>query len=347
MEGENERIEEVEKVEWKSESEGEGRVKREKIDGGRDEENVSLCILFEGHNGIENRTSLHLLRNKREKKEEEEEENTTESTPPSSPSSNVGLILLVVFLVLLLLLAVGAIIYLITRFSRYVRRKEEEERKKKEEGIKERGIEMKEKEVVSSGEIYGDSMGKFEKEEEDDKEIKKEEEKKEDENCSSTGYLLPPARITRVAVQKETEAEKRMIELSEEEEKKKKEEEEKKKKEEEEKKKMEEEEEREKERERAPPSTSSLSFIIDGLSCFEPFEIEVVSSLDTVLNFILHPEKRMKLKEREREGERLCCRIIPLLLHILPMEEEERERWLIGFGPIGIVKNVENEFILF
>jgi hypothetical protein len=97
---------------------------------------------------------------------------------------------------------------------------------------------------------------------------------------------------------------------------------------------------------RYPPSTSSLSFIIDGLSCFEPFEIEIVSSLDTLLNFILHPEKRMKFQEREREGERLCLRIIPLLLHILSMEEEERWRWLIGFGPIGIVKNVENEFVI-
>jgi hypothetical protein len=97
---------------------------------------------------------------------------------------------------------------------------------------------------------------------------------------------------------------------------------------------------------RYPPSTSSLSFIIDGLSCFEPFEIEIVSSLDTLLNFILHPEKRMKYLEREREGERLCLRIIPLLFHILSMEEEERRRWLVGFGPVGIVKNVENEFVV-
>jgi hypothetical protein len=83
------------------------------------------------------------------------------------------------------------------------------------------------------------------------------------------------------------------------------------------------------------------------LSCFEPFEIEIVSSLDTLLNFILHPEKRMNFKEREREGERMCLRIIPLLLHILSMEEEERrDRWLIGFGPLGIVKNVENEFVI-
>jgi hypothetical protein len=28
------------------------------------------------------------------------------------------------------------------------------------------------------------------------------------------------------------------------------------------------------------------------------------------------------------------------------MEEEERWRWLIGFGPIGIVMNVENEFVV-
>jgi hypothetical protein len=55
----------------------------------------------------------------------------------------------------------------------------------------------------------------------------------------------------------------------------------------------------------------------------------------------------MKYLQREREGERFCLRIIPLLLHILSMEyEEERERWLIGFGPIGIVKNVENEFVI-
>jgi hypothetical protein len=38
--------------------------------------------------------------------------------------------------------------------------------------VKARGIEMKENEVVVSGEVYGDSMGTFEKEEED-KEIKK------------------------------------------------------------------------------------------------------------------------------------------------------------------------------
>jgi hypothetical protein len=137
-----------------------------------------------------------------------------------------------------------------------------------------------------------------------------------------------------------------MEEISPEEEKKKKEEEEAKKKEEEEKKKREEEEEREREREKTPQTTSSLSFIIDGLSCFEPFEIEIVSSLDTLLNFILHPEKRMNFKEREREGERMCFRIIPLLLHILSLEEEERWRWLIGFGPMGIVKNVENEFVI-
>jgi hypothetical protein len=28
------------------------------------------------------------------------------------------------------------------------------------------------------------------------------------------------------------------------------------------------------------------------------------------------------------------------------MEEEERRRWLVGFGPLGIVKNVENEFVI-
>jgi hypothetical protein len=94
-----------------------------------------------------------------------------------------------------------------------------------------------------------------------------------------------------------------MREKTPEEEQKEKEEEEKKRKEKEEKKRREEEEERERERERAPPSTSSLSFIIDGLSCFEPFEIEIVSSLYTLLNFILHPEKRMKYLERERRRE--------------------------------------------
>jgi hypothetical protein len=27
-------------------------------------------------------------------------------------------------------------------------------------------------------------------------------------------------------------------------------------------------------------------------------------------------------------------------------EEEERDQWLIGFGPIAIVRNVENEFVI-
>jgi hypothetical protein len=83
---------------------------------------------------------------------------------------------------------------------------------------------------------------------------------------------------------------------------------------------------------------------VDGLSCEDPFEKETVDERDSLLSFILSKED-MNCEERKREGMELCEKIIPLLLHILSLGEEGR-KWLIGFGPMGIVRCGDDEYVV-
>jgi hypothetical protein len=72
------------------------------------------------------------------------------------------------------------------------------------------------------------------------------------------------------------------------------------------------------EKETVPPlcgglSTTSLSFLVDGLSCVEPFEKETVDSRDTLLSFILSKKEHFHLLERMRNAIKFCEKIIPLV----------------------------------
>jgi hypothetical protein len=75
-------------------------------------------------------------------------------------------------------------------------------------------------------------------------------------------------------------------------------------------------------------STTSLTFLVDGLSCVEPFEKEIVDHRDTILSFILSKENHVHYSERRRWIIEMCSKIIPLVLHILSMGEYGCE-WLI------------------
>jgi hypothetical protein len=91
-------------------------------------------------------------------------------------------------------------------------------------------------------------------------------------------------------------------------------------------------------------TTTTLTFLVDGLSCAEPFEKEIVDQRDTLLSFILSKHEHVHYSERMRSAIKLCEKIIPLVFHILSMGEYGFE-WLIGFGPIGIVKSGEDNFV--
>jgi hypothetical protein len=89
-EGKNEGLKEIEKVEWKSEEEGEGRIEKDEIDGRRDEEEVFLCLIFEGEGSVGKQTERHLIRNKIEKKKEDADDDDGKSTESNNPNEEGG-----------------------------------------------------------------------------------------------------------------------------------------------------------------------------------------------------------------------------------------------------------------
>jgi hypothetical protein len=225
--------------------------------------------------------------------------------------------------------------------------------KKKEKTTRENGIEMFEK---KENEWSPYSTGMIQEKEDERGEKEKEEEKKEEE-YSSTDQLLPFAAIP-IPPQKMTEVEKRILDnpsnearitLVNEGERKKKEEEEKKKNEEE-KKKQEEEEKKiieEKIKGWSPlgDSTSSLTSLVDGMSCFPPFSNEVVCSLDNVLNEAKIRHKKFNYEKRVEECKKMIVQLCDVCEYLLELGEE-REKYLVGFGALGVVQNVEKDYVV-
>jgi hypothetical protein len=88
-----------------------------------------------------------------------------------------------------------------------------------------------------------------------------------------------------------------------------------------------------------------LTFLAYGMSCVEPFEKEIVDQRDTLLSFILTKHEHIHHSDRMMYAIKFCEKIIPLVLHILSIGEYEFE-WLHGFGPIGIGKSGEVNYVI-
>jgi hypothetical protein len=215
------------------------------------------------------------------------------------------------------------IIVLYSRYNKYIRRVEEEKRKQNEGCVKDGGVEMLEKLPVWSADIIGGGLGQL-------SELGCSEMEKEDENCSSSADLLPnEVKLISVSpsscLREEKNAEEPPSYSSSPE--------------------MKMEKGEEGVSINCGESTTSLTFLVDGLSCEDPFEKEIVDGRDTLLSFILSEEENDNYSERMGEVVKLCEKIIPLLMHILSLGEEG-SKWLIGFGPIGIVKNGDDYFVV-
>jgi hypothetical protein len=147
-------LEKVKNVEWKSEVSGEGRVEKNVIDERGDEEEVFLCLIFNGEGVNGKQTERHLVRNKIEKKDDGKNDDgdgpSTQSTNPSEGEGNVGFILLIVFLSICLIGAIAFILFILIRYKRFRRQVEEEKMKRSEITTKENGMELKEKESVGN-----------------------------------------------------------------------------------------------------------------------------------------------------------------------------------------------------
>jgi hypothetical protein len=176
-EGEN--IEEIKNVSWKNEMSGEGRVLKSKIDGKEDNIKIFICVYFGGKGSFGNRTSLHLLRNKREKKEEPP---TQSSSPETEDGSDLWWILLVALFALVFVGAGVGMIYFYVGHKKYVERMEEEKMKKNESWMKDGGVEMVEKRYVWNPDVMGGEMGQLS--------VEIEFEKEKEENCSSSAALV-------------------------------------------------------------------------------------------------------------------------------------------------------------
>jgi hypothetical protein len=239
-------------------------------------------------------------------------------------------------------------IYFYIRYKKHIERSEEEKRNQKENWIKDGGVEMVEKQFVWNPNVIGGLKGQLSVEIEEEKMKKNEnwmkdggvemvekyyvwsldvtgggmgqlsfyieDEKEKSSNCSSSSAaLLGSSR--KAGVEKE------------------------------------EKEKEEKEEDDVALSccgglsTTSLTFLVDGLSCVEPFEKEVVDQRDTLLSFILSKDEQIHYRERMRNVIKFCSNIIPLILYILSMGEYRFE-WLIGFGPMGIVKYGEDDYVV-
>jgi hypothetical protein len=92
-------------------------------------------------------------------------------------------------------------------------------------------------------------------------------------------------------------------------------------------------------------STTSLTYVVDGLSTFPPFEIEIVDCRDNLIYEILHSEEDLTVRERIKKSGNLLFSLSPLLIHILSLVTDGA-KWLIGFGPGGIVKNCEKNYVI-
>jgi hypothetical protein len=312
-------LEKVKNVEWKSESEGVGRVEKNVIDGRRDEEEVFLCLIFDGEGSLGKQTERHLIRNKIDKKTEDDDNDddgkSTESTNPNE-GGNAGWIILVVFLSLLLIGAGIAIVFFVLRYRRKIRILEEDAMKKSEVTTKENGIEMLEKkeDVNNSCSDSSFDCSSF---------------KKDDENCTSSSALLPDR--TETITYSHTGP-------SEEDAKKEKEEKEKKQKEEEEKQRLEEqEEEQRKERERLNVSTESLHYLTSGLASLEPFNVEYCDIRDSIFHHYIHNEgKKPNFERRRNVAVKIYFELGGVCMYVMTIGEEG-EDYLSGLSPFSIV----------
>jgi hypothetical protein len=267
------------------------------------------CVIYNGEGGLGKQTSRSLLRNKIEKKETPPTQSTNQNS--SNDSNPVLTVLLVIAGIVVLGLGVG-MGFLYYRHKKYVKRTEEEKTRKNENWVKDGGVEMVEKHYVWSPDVIGGPMGQLS--------VNIEDEKEKEENCSSSAALLGPER--------ETKDEKSVAQNCE----------------------KKEEEKKEEEEEVAVPfcpgnTTTTLTFLVDGLSCVEPFEKEIVDQRDTLLSFILSKHEHLYYSERMRNAINFCVKIIPLVFYILSMGEYGFE-WLIGFGPIGIVKCGDENYVI-
>jgi hypothetical protein len=84
-------------------------------------------------------------------------------------------------------------------------------------------------------------------------------------------------------------------------------------------------------------STTSLNFLVDGVSSEPPYEVEVVDARDSLLNYVMDPEHNFEYEERMKEGMGMCIDLGRCCKHILAMGQDG-ERFLIGLSPHGVVR---------
>jgi hypothetical protein len=66
-------------------------------------------------------------------------------------------------------------------------------------------------------------------------------------------------------------------------------------------------------------STTSLSFLVDGISFVESFEKEIIDQRDTLLSVILSKDEHIHFNERIQNEMKFSAKIIPVVLYYLSM----------------------------
>jgi hypothetical protein len=92
-------------------------------------------------------------------------------------------------------------------------------------------------------------------------------------------------------------------------------------------------------------STTSLNFLVDGISCVSPFEKEVVDTRDSLMNYVVGENENLTFGERVDLAIKTFSDVARGCIHILEMGKEG-EKFLYGLSPSGIVKAPDDEIII-
>jgi hypothetical protein len=95
----------------------------------------------------------------------------------------------------------------------------------------------------------------------------------------------------------------------------------------------------------ASESTTSLTFLVDGISCVSPFEKEVVDARDSLMNYVICEKEKKEYEARMEMAGKMCVNVARGCGHILEMGEKG-EKYLIGLSPSGVVLCPDGLFVI-
>jgi hypothetical protein len=296
-----------------------GSVDASSIENADYEEEVIIAVVY-GKLGEEKVSNSYIVKNKEVKPASQTEEDPLAQgglTPDDSTETHLTVLL---SLAGVLLVGAGVGVVMVVLRSRRLSHQLEEERKKGKNGwFKDLGMDMGVQKDIWSVDPSETGMGVYST-------VKEEEEKDEGNSPSSTALLHFPHRP--VLKETETPQEKKATDQPE--------------KEKNSPHPSEEEKEREREKERIVEragmlSTTSLTFLVDGLSSEAPYEKEIVDARDSLMNSVMSGNSDEMDEDRVWEGGRVSAKLAELCDYIL-RKGEEFQVFLIGLSPLGVVK---------